>query len=193
MNVFDFDNTIYNGDSTADFYFFCLRRHKKILLLLPNLLFNFIKFYVFHIGTKTQFKEKMYAFLKYCDIDTDIESFWDTHISNIKHFYKKIHKDDDLIISASPEFLLKPLEKKLNFTVIASKVSKYNGKTEGENCYYDEKVKRFFEVYPEGKIDSFYSDSYSDTPLAKLAKSAYIVDGEIINKWDFNKTKKIRK
>ena len=193
MNLFDFDNTIYNGDSTADFYFFCLRRHKKILLLLPNLLFNFIKFYVFHIGTKTQFKEKMYAFLKYCDIDTDIEDFWDTHISNIKHFYKKIHKDDDLIISASPEFLLKPLEKKLNFTVIASKVSKYNGKTEGENCYYDEKVKRFFEVYPEGKIESFYSDSYSDTPLAKLAKSAYIVDGEIINKWDFNKTKKIRK
>ncbi len=193
MNVFDFDNTIYNGDSTADFYFFCLKRHKKILLLLPSLLFNFIKFYALHIGTKTGFKEKMYAFLKYCDIDKDVEDFWNTHICNIKPFYKKIRKDNDVIISASPEFLLKPLEKKLNFTVIASKVSKYNGKTEGENCYYEEKVKRFFEIYPKGEIDSFYSDSYSDTPLAKLAKSAYIVDSEKINKWDFSKIKKIRK
>ena len=30
MNVYDFDKTIYYGDSTADFYLFCLKRHKKI-------------------------------------------------------------------------------------------------------------------------------------------------------------------
>ena len=29
MNVYDFDKTIYDGDSTADFYLFSLRRHKK--------------------------------------------------------------------------------------------------------------------------------------------------------------------
>ena len=68
MNVYDFDKTIYDGDSTADFYIFSLKRHKKILLLAPSLIGAFLKFYVFKIGTKTQFKEKMYKFLKYCDI-----------------------------------------------------------------------------------------------------------------------------
>lgn len=37
MNVYDFDKTIYYGDSTADFYLFCLKRHKKILTLAPSL------------------------------------------------------------------------------------------------------------------------------------------------------------
>ena len=46
MNVYDFDKTIYYGDSTADFYLFCLKRHKKILTLAPSLLGAFLKFYV---------------------------------------------------------------------------------------------------------------------------------------------------
>ena len=37
MNVYDFDKTIYDGDSTADFYLFSLGRHKKILTLLHPL------------------------------------------------------------------------------------------------------------------------------------------------------------
>ena len=47
MNVYDFDKTIYDGDSTADFYIFSLKRHKKILLLAPSLIGAFLKFYVF--------------------------------------------------------------------------------------------------------------------------------------------------
>lgn len=43
MNVYDFDKTIYYGDSTADFYLFCLKRHKKILTLAPSLLGAFFK------------------------------------------------------------------------------------------------------------------------------------------------------
>ena len=67
MNVYDFDKTIYDGDSTADFYIFSLKRHKKILLLAPSLIGAFLKFYVFKIGTKTQFKEKMYKFFLICN------------------------------------------------------------------------------------------------------------------------------
>ena len=39
MNVYDFDKTIYDGDSTADFYIFfskkayCLPPHLSVLLL----------------------------------------------------------------------------------------------------------------------------------------------------------------
>ncbi|MBQ4129240.1 MAG: HAD-IB family phosphatase [Ruminococcus sp.] len=187
MNVYDFDNTIYKGDSTRDFYLFCLKKHKKILLLLPSLGLEALKYYVFKIGNKTEFKEKMYAFLKFCDTQIDIKEFWDSHLCNIKEWYLKQKNADDVIISASPQFLLKPLEEKLNITVIASDVDSKSGKYNGINCYYDEKVRRFFEIYPNGHIEYFYSDHYSDEPLAKIADKAFIVDGDNILEWDHSK------
>lgn len=36
MNVYDFDKTIYAGDSTIDFYLFCLKRQPAILQLPSN-------------------------------------------------------------------------------------------------------------------------------------------------------------
>ncbi|MBQ7964701.1 MAG: haloacid dehalogenase-like hydrolase [Ruminococcus sp.] len=187
MNVYDFDRTIYNGDSTVDFYLFCMWRHKRILLLLPSLLFAYIKYYLFNIGTKTEFKESMYKFLKFCNAETDVADFWKEHISKIKHWYLEQRKDDDVIISASPEFLLNPCGKEIGFTVIASKVCSKSGKYDGENCYYNEKVNRFFQLYPDSVIDEFYSDHYSDEPLANISKKAFIVDKDTIIPWDFNK------
>ncbi len=187
MNVYDFDNTIYKGDSTADFYMFCLKKHKKIALLFPSLSIAFIKYYVLKIGNKTQFKENMYKFLRYCDIENDLKEFWDSHSNNIKKWYLEQKKDDDVIISASPYFLLKPIGEKIGFFVIASDVDKKSGKYNGVNCYYDEKVRRFFDIYPDGKIDEFYSDHYSDEPLANIAQKAFIVEGNNIIDWDYNK------
>ena len=46
MNVYDFDNTIYKGDSTADFFIFCLRKHPKIVLVFPKIIGGVIKFYL---------------------------------------------------------------------------------------------------------------------------------------------------
>lgn len=190
MNVFDFDQTIYRGDSTRDFIIFCMKRHPKALFYLPYIGFVSLRYYFFHIGTKTQFKEKMYRFLKACDTERDVKLFWDKKLCNIKTFYHGIHCEDDVIISASPEFLLKPLEKRLDIHVIASRVSPVDGTTTGENCYHEEKVRRFREKYPDGVIDEFYSDSYSDEPLARLANKAYIVDGDKLTEWDFQHHKK---
>ena len=189
MNVFDFDKTIYVRDSTADFIKFCMKRHKKALLYLPRIGFYALRFYAFRIGDKTEFKERMYAFFKACDTEKDVKEFWSTRADGIKDFYNKMKKADDIIISASPEFLLKPLEPIVGFTVIASKVDPHTGKYTGKNCYHEEKVRRFRELYPYAQIDEFYSDSYSDEPLAKLAKRAYIVEGEKITDWDFSKHK----
>ena len=186
MNVYDFDKTIYDGDSTADFYLFSLKRHKKIITLAPSLLGSVIKFYVFKKGTKTDFKQVMYRFLRYCDIDRDIADFWEINQSKIKKYYMKQKKSDDVIISASPEFLLEPIIKKLDInTLMASSVDKHTGLYDGINCHGKEKVRRFYEVFPDGKIDEFYSDSYSDTPLAEIADKAYIVKGEELSEWIF--------
>jgi len=67
---------------------------------------------------------------------------------------------------------------------MASRVNKENGKYTGENCYGEEKVKRFYEFFENEKIDTFYSDSLSDTPLKEIAKDAYIVQKEKLIKWD---------
>lgn len=190
MNVFDFDKTIYHSDSTRDFILWCFKKHPKTLLYLPLVGYAAVRYYTFHIGTKTEFKEKMYRFLKAIDGEKDVERFWKEKISGIKDFYHEIHRDDDVIISASPEFLLKPLEEKLYFNVIASKVDIHTGKYDGLNCYHAEKVNRFRELYPDGQIEDFYSDSYSDEPLALLADKAYIVDGEKLIDWDFTQHKK---
>ena len=58
--------------------------------------------------------------------------------------------DSDLIISASPEFLLKPICGILGIKhLIASKVSPVDGKYTGKNCHGKEKVRRFKQLYNE--------------------------------------------
>ena len=191
MNVYDFDNTIYDGDSTAGFYKFCLKRHKKIILLSPCLLCSFVKYYVFKIGSKTQLKESMYRFLRYCDIDKDVKDFWEQNIHNFKDFYLKQKAYDDVIISASPRFLLEPICNHLDIkTLIASEVDCKNGKYTGVNCHGEEKVRRFYSVFDsETKVNEFYSDSYSDEPMAKIAKKAFMVKKDKINNWQFKQNK----
>lgn len=187
MNAYDFDKTIYDGDSTADFYLFCLKKHKSILLLAPSLLFAFCRFYVFKKGTKTEFKEKMYRFLTKCNTENDVAEFWDKNCEKIKDFYIKQKKSDDVIISASPEFLLAPICRKLGIRyLIASKVDSKSGKYSGINCHGKEKVRRFYEEFKDGEVDEFFSDSLSDTPMAEISKKAFLVKGNKITEWEFN-------
>lgn len=183
MNVYDFDKTIYNGDSTQDFYFFCLRRHKSILKFLPVQGFHFLR-YALGIINKTQFKEKFYVFLTGIkDVDTEVQFFWETHENNMKTWFPRWRRNDDILISASPEFLLGPIAKKMNFTLIASRVDKYTGKTTGENCWGQEKVVRFKEKFQDATIEKFFSDSLSDSPLAHMAQSAYLIQGNQVLDW----------
>ena len=103
MNVYDFDGTIYNGDSTRDFYFFCLKRHKSILKFLPMQGYHFIR-YALKLITKTQFKEKFYTFFTGIDdIDGEVKLFWEKHENNMLTWWPDWRKDDDVLISASPE------------------------------------------------------------------------------------------
>lgn len=186
MNVYDFDKTIYRNDSTADFFVYSLLRYPKILTLLPEIGIGFVKFYILKKGTKTQFKRRIMRFVKYIDLENDIESFWDKKIKYIKDFYRENQKDDDVIISASPRFILEPVCKRLGINnLICSEVDDATGDFEKENCHGKEKVVRYREIFGNTKVDEFYSDSYSDTPLAEIAQKAYIVKGDKITPWKF--------
>ena len=184
INAYDFDETIYDGDSSVDFYKYCLKHNKKVLLVVPRQLFGVI-LYKLKIIEKTRMKEHIFSFLKYLkDVDSMIKDFWKEKDKNIKKWYLDQHKDSDVIISASPEFLLKPLEKKYKFTVIASKVDKHTGKFEGKNCHDYEKITRYEELY-NNKVKEFYTDSIkADKAMLEYAKVGFVVKGDEITKYE---------
>ena len=185
MNVYDFDKTIYKNDSTADFFLYCLRKHPQIIGILPSIFAGFIKYYIFKKGTKTQFKEKIFRFVNYIDYEKDIKEFWSINNKKIKDFYIKQQQKDDVIISASPRFVLEPICKELGINnLICSEVDVHSGKYDGENCHGKEKVVRFSALYKNNKVDKFYSDSKSDTPMAMISEEPYLVKGNKIKPWN---------
>ena len=194
MNVYDFDKTIYDGDSTLDFYFFSLKKSPMLIRFLPIQIIGFIK-YMFGMYSKLQFKEKFYSFLKGIkDVDSMVELFWNENQDKIKDWYLKSKEESDVIISASPEFLLNNICRRIGIKhLIASEVNKNTGICEGENCYGEEKVLRFKKYFEKGEIKKFYSDSLSDAPISLMASERYIVTGNNILPWDQYSPGKVKK
>ena len=134
--------------------------------------------------SKTAIKERMYGFLRRVpDVDTELEAFWAKNFDRVNAWYLAQQRPDDIIISASPEFLVRIPAQKLGVRLLASRVDKHTGMTDGENCHGAEKVRRLHETYPDVEIAEFYSDSRSDSPLAELAEHAYLVHGQERTPW----------
>lgn len=176
FNVYDFDKTLLPYDSTAAFFIFCLKRRLGLIfavlpaaLIFPLYLIGFIK--------KTRMKEIFYQrFLgKVENIDDMIELFWRIKKNDFYPWYLARKKNSDLVISASPDFLLRPICNELGIRLIASRVDKHSGKTDGLNNFGMEKLRRFRAEFPLAVIEEFYSDSLSDEPLAMIAEKSFIV------------------
>ena len=183
-NVYDFDKTIYKRDSTFDFYLFCIKKKPRILTELP-VLTGYAVLFVLKVCSKTEFKEIFYRFLRHLgSVDELVEEFWNLHRGGIADYYHDTHRDTDVVISASPEFLLKPICKQLSIhKLIASRVDRHTGIYFGENCWGEEKVRRFREEMPDAEVADFYSDSLSDTPMAAIAERAFLVTSGGIVPW----------
>ena len=188
MNVYDFDNTILRGDSTARFYAYCLLHRPRMWLDLPGQLVNALLF-VLKKRPKQVFKQRMLHFLALIgDVDATVDAFWAKNMARVKSWYYEKCRPDDVVISASPEFLVRlPCERLGVACVMGSPVDKHTGVFSGPNCHGAEKVRRFREVYPDAQIEEFFSDSYSDSPLAELAQKAWLVKGDALLPWDLDK------
>ena len=185
MNAYDFDKTIYNGDSTVDFYQYCLLKYPSIAVYLPKQVRDGFQYVLGKIST-TEFKESFFSFLpKVSSLDIVVEKFWDLRQRKIKEWYLKQKQCSDVVISASPSFLLTPICERLNIMPpIATEVDPLTGRINGANCKGEEKVRRFFARYPGEKLQRFYSDSITDAPLAALAEEAFFVQGDIRSPWN---------
>ena len=184
MNTYDFDKTIFYPDSSTCFYKYCMKNHTAaVLKTLPKTAVKAVKYAAGKIKTK-ELKEQLFSFLSDIDdVDQAVESFWQDHYDGIGKWYLEQKKDDDIIISASPHFLLEPVCKKLGVRLIATPMDKKTGAILGENCHDSEKVRRFYEEFPNAHTENFYSDSLKDTPMARLAKHAWLVDRGRMTPW----------
>lgn len=184
MNVYDFDGTIYDGDSTIDFYLFALKKHPMIIRYLPKQLMGFIRYGLKQID-KTELKEDFFSFLKSVPAEELVKEFWKQHSSRIFRWYLDQQSPDDIIVSASPEFLLRSICQRLGIQyLVTSDVEPADGHFRSRNCYGNDKVQFLYCAYPACKIDRFYSDSQSDLPLAKLADEAYLVRKGKVSRWE---------
>lgn len=183
MNVYDFDKTIYDGDSSVDFFFFEIRRHPLLIRFLPRALV-FMILYKLKVVDKTAMKNQIYKyFTGIKQLEVEIDQFWVKHEYLLKGWYLETKQDSDVIISASPEFLLKPVCDRLGVTLIGSIVDPKTGKNLRLNCYGEEKPVRFKEQFSLDEIDEFYSDSLSDSPMARYAKKSFFVIGNQLKAW----------
>lgn len=182
MNVYDFDNTIYDGESVFDFYLYSVRRQPKLIRYLFVVVKAFFKYKLCRITTEEfekiaeKYAQNYLSQLK--DIDFLIKDFWDKNQHKIKHFYLCSRREDDVIISASIGFLLEELFSRIGVkNYLATEVDKTTGEVQ-KICYRKNKVQLFHSRFPGAEIENFYTDSKNDAAMMQIANRTYMVRGE---------------
>ena len=196
--VYDFDRTIYGGETGVNFSTFYLRKYplKSILFLIKyskDLLFYGIK-----IINLTTLKERYFEFLQTHnkeEIENLIEEFWETKKHKIYSWAKKEleenKKEVDIVIvsSASPLFLIEKFllslgyDKVFGTDFVNDNKENFIAKIDGENNKGEEKVKKLDKWAKENgfeyEIIKFYSDSLADKPLYDIAEKKYWIKNGI--------------
>ena len=184
MNVYDFDNTIYRGESTLDFFFFYITKHPHILKYMPKVIDGFAKYELGKVSID-EFMDK-YApliqkeFNPSVNWDSLAKEFWDKHMKNIKPFYSRVRRDDDLIITASPEVTMNEICRRMGIKHCHCSEIDSSGRVTHMNMR-ENKVVKFKKLYGDRHIEDFYTDSIeNDKFLADSADRIFIVDGDKI-------------
>lgn len=176
-DLYDFDGTIYDGDSGVDLVLFAIRKKPIVILYLLKSI-KMVVLYLLKLRTKEEVKSKLFSFLQeFPDTDEFVREFWQCHERKIKQFWKKkkTHRRD-IIISASGYFWLKPFADKYNVKdLFGTDINPKTGEVSGNNCHGKEKVKLFYDKYPNAEIKKMYTDSINDLPLIEEAKEGFLV------------------
>lgn len=118
MKVFDFDNTLYRGESSVDFSFYMIQHNKKILRYVPTILFSLVGYKLCLLK-----KEKIESIINDFfagvldgteSLSAFVNQFWEAHAVKLNKDLLRLIEPGDVIISASPEFLLEGIREMLN-------------------------------------------------------------------------------
>lgn len=184
VDIYDFDKTIVPFDSGSLFLAYCLLHYPWTAVLLPVYAVGGI-LALARIIDFTKFKKVCFLFVPLVPLDRAVNGFWDRHEKQVhKWFLNRPRRS--VVISASPDFLLEEIQRRLGFEeLICSRHSRKTGAIRGKNCRGEEKVRRFYERFGSDNIRvcDVYSDSLRhDEPIFSLAcgKCYHIVKSEKI-------------
>lgn len=179
MKVFDFDNTLYFGESAIDFVLFLIKKNKKILLWVPTIFFGLLKYKLCLISKEriekitNDFMESVIKNRK--DIEDKVDEFWHKYGKNLNiELINQIEKED-AIITAGPSFLIEKIKDCLKTAnIICSNIDLETKKVISFN-FGENKVKSFYEKYGDKSIESFYTDSFNDQAMMNISQKVFLV------------------
>ena len=192
MNAYDFDNTIYDGESIYDFFIFCIKKDKTLLKYFPLVLFRMIEYKLNLLKI-----EKIYEtceiiidyFLKKSNFNEEelVKEFWKINHKKIKKKFLTMLKEEDLIITGCPNFLIDYIKDELKVKNIICTDFDIKNKKVNFICFSKNKVIAYKKKFNNKKINKFYTDSLSDIPFMEIANEVYLVNKNDIKKIDKSK------
>ena len=181
MNVFDFDNTIYDGESTLDLFFFYIVRKPWLIKHLLTILKAFARYKKGDVSLSEVISRYVPLVekdaLRVFDFENDPKAFWDKHEKKIKPLYQKLRSEDDLIMTASPDFNIEEICRRLGIRHhLCSRVDRKTGKILFVNIR-ENKIKAYEEAWGDVAIENFYTDSpKNDLWVIEKAEHAFVVN-----------------
>jgi len=190
--VYDFDKTLYDGDSSIDFWIFLHLRRPWLILFTPVYLAAAL-FYLFGWTSFHKLKETLFIGINLMSkksLSRVVDRFWRHAHRRVFPWVKdrlaeqKTNRHTLVCISASPEFLLDKTVNQLGFELLIAtrfvhKKRRISHFIDGENCKGEEKIRRL-EKSPYSQKAGYrlceaYSDSLSDLPLLISAEKSFII------------------
>ena len=185
IDIYDFDQTIFPYDSGTMFFIYSMIHYPWCIVLLPIIGLSLILMLIGIIHF-TQFKKICYIYIPFIPKKKAVKKFWDKFERLIQPWFINERKRYSVIISASPDFLLEEIDRRIGFdTLISTRHNEKTGIIMGLNCRGEEKIRRLYEVFDKEEINvvDVYSDSLKhDKYIFSLAngKCFHIVKGERI-------------
>ncbi len=179
MQVFDFDNTLYHGESAVDFALWMIRHNRKVLLWLPRIIWNLLKYKLCLINLKS-LMQPANAFLRTIIRDEKqmqraVACFWETHRRFLNREMIAKIRPGDVIITAGPSFLFAPIRAELkDVRMICTEIDLRRKQLIYINMH-DNKTKRFREEFGQTPIARFFTDSFNDRAMMEIAERVYLV------------------
>ena len=117
MKVFDFDNTLYRGESAADLFFFMIKRNRKLKKHLPVILINLVK-YKLCLVDKDKLESAINGLMKAIirsreELLAVTADFWRENSHKLNPGILRYMAPEDAVITASPRFLIEGIRDRL--------------------------------------------------------------------------------
>lgn len=175
INLYDFDGTIYDGNSSVDFFVFCLLRNPRITKHAVRNLSDVCKISLRLLNLEDSNGEYCSFLSELNDLDSLVELFWDKNQGKVQKWYLNQKEESDIVITGSPEFIIKPICEKLHISGIGTLVDIETGKIT-DLCYKKNKLKRLEPILSNQQVNAFYTDDVeADCHLFPIANHVYKV------------------